>query len=76
LESRAAPSDWLNTALARRIPGAADAAAESRLKAKQLAVVRDNHERLLHAVKADVEPPYLVDPLRVDASEYVNPNGN
>jgi hypothetical protein len=76
LESRSAPSDWLDSALAQRIPGAADAAAESRLKQKQLAVVRDNHERILHTVKADVAPPYLVDPSRVDGSEYVNPNGN
>jgi hypothetical protein len=72
LAARQAPSDWLDVALAQRIPGAADAAAESRLKAKQLAVVRDNHERLVHAVKADVAPPYLVDPSRVDGSEYVN----
>lgn len=73
LESRQAPSDWLDAALAQKIPGAADAAAESKLKQKQLAVVRSNHDRLVHAVKADVDPPYLVDPSTVSADDYVNP---
>jgi hypothetical protein len=73
LDSRSAPSDWLDTALAQKIPGAADAVAESKLKAKQLAVVRSNHDRLVHAVKADMEAPYLVDPSTVSAEDYVNP---
>lgn len=73
LESRQAPSDWLDTALAQKIPGAADAVAESNLKAKQLAAVRSNHDRIVHAVKADVDPPYLVDPSTVSAEDYVNP---
>jgi hypothetical protein len=73
LESRNAPSDWLDTALAQKIPGAADAVAESKLKAKQLAAVRSNHDRIVHAVKADVDPPYLVDPSTVSAEDYVNP---
>jgi hypothetical protein len=72
LESRQAPSDWLDTALARKIPGAADAVAASKLKAKQLAAVRSNHDRTVHAVKADVDPPYLVDPSTVSAEDYVN----
>lgn len=76
LTSKRAPSDWLDVALAQRIPGAADAAAESRLKAKQLAVVRDNHSRLVRSVNADIAPPYLVDPTTVDGSEYVNPNNS
>jgi hypothetical protein len=73
LESLHAPSDWLDTALAQKIPGASNAVAESNLKTKQLAVVRSNHERIVHAVKADLNPPYLVDPSTVSAEDYVNP---
>ena len=74
LASRGAPSDWLPNALASRVPGLDDAQAESALKAKQLAVLAQNHAGLSKAIANDNPPPPLYNPYSatITAKPYTN----
>ncbi|OBJ38799.1 hypothetical protein A5621_13055 [Mycobacterium colombiense] len=74
LASKQAPADWLPAALAARVPGAADAATEAKLKGKQLAVLRSNHARLSNSIRKDIDAPPLLDPANVIAGDYTNPS--
>ena len=59
LASRGIPTNWLPTALASKVPGLDDAQAEATLKAKQLAVLAQNHAGLTRAIANDNPPPPL-----------------
>jgi hypothetical protein len=74
LDAKQAPRDWLPAALAAKVPAAAQAAAEVKLKAKQLDMLRSNHARLTNAIAKDVDAPPLFDPSTVTADDYVNPS--
>jgi hypothetical protein len=62
--------------LAAKIPGAADALTDAKLKAKRLAVLRSNHTRLTNAISKDIDAPPLIDPAQVTAEDYANPIGS
>jgi hypothetical protein len=73
LDAKQAPRDWLPAALAAKVPAAAQAAAEAKLKAKQLDMLRSNHARLTNSIVKDVDAPPLFDPSTVSTDDYVNP---
>jgi hypothetical protein len=73
LDARQAHRDWLPATLAAKIPGAANAVTEAKVKSKALAILRSNHTRLRNAMSKDVDAPSLVDPSSVTADDYVNP---
>jgi hypothetical protein len=62
LASRGVPAGWLNDAFASKVPGLRDAEAEAALKAKQLAVLAQNHAALTKAIANDNPPPPLYSP--------------
>lgn len=74
LASRGVPADWLSTALASRVPGLDDAQAEAALRAKQLAVLAQNHASLTKAIANDNPPPPLYSPYSasITAEPYRN----
>ncbi|MCV7352179.1 hypothetical protein [Mycobacterium parmense] len=74
LASRGLPSDWLSHALVSRVPGLDDAQAEATLKAKQHAVLAQNHAALTKAITNDNPPPPLLDPYSpaITAKPYTN----
>jgi hypothetical protein len=72
LASRKVPAGWLPSALSSRIPGLADAQADSILQARQLAVLQRNHDTLTNAMAKDVAAPPLLDPSQVDATPYTD----
>lgn len=61
LTSRGAPTDWVDQAVAARIPGSDDQRAEAALKAKRRDVLAANNASLLRSFKAGTPPPELVD---------------
>jgi hypothetical protein len=70
LASRNVPAGWLPTAPASRVPGLADAQAEATLKARQLAVLQQNHAGLTNAIEKDTSVPRLLDPYQVTSEAY------
>jgi hypothetical protein len=70
LVSRNVPAGWLPTALASRVPGLADAQAEATLKARQVAVLQQNHAGLTNAIEKDTSVPPLLDPYQVTSEAY------
>lgn len=70
LASRNVPAGWLPTALASRVPGLSDAQADATLKARQHAVLAQNHAALKNAIEKDLAAPPLLDPAQVDAQPY------
>ena len=74
LASRGVPAGWLNDALASKVPGLRDAQAEAALKAKQLAVLAQNHAALTKAIANDNPPPPLYSPYSaaITAEPYSN----
>ncbi|HTX93663.1 MAG TPA: hypothetical protein VME67_01755 [Mycobacterium sp.] len=74
LASRGVPSDWLPNALASRVPGLDEAQAEATLKAKQHAVLAQNHAALTKAIANDNPPPPLYNPYSatITAEPYTN----
>lgn len=70
LASRNAPGGWLPGALAAKIPGLSDASADAIVKARQLAVLQQNHHALTNSMEKDVAAPQLLDPARVTAEPY------
>lgn len=70
LVSRNLPVGWLPDALAKVIPGVAEASADAILKARQHAVVTANHQRLQHAMESDLAAPPLIDPTTVTSTPY------
>jgi len=70
LASRNAPTGWLTDALSSRIPGLSDAQADSILKARQAAVLAQNHQNLTRAMQNDTSAPPLLDPYAVTAEAY------
>ena len=74
LDGKGAPSDWLPAALAAKVPSAAEAATEAKLKLKRLGALHSNHDRLTRAFKADVDVPPLFDPAKITGEDYVNPS--
>ena len=72
LASRNVPTGWLTDALSSRIPGLSDAQADSILKARQAAILAENHARLTNAMAKDLNPAPLLDPYAVDATPYTN----
>lgn len=75
LISRGIPSDWLNDALAQRVPGLDGAQAEARLKAKQFAVLSANHDNLTRAMQRHTAPPPLLDPYNPSITSEPYRNG-
>jgi hypothetical protein len=73
LESKQAPFDWLPSALIAKIPGAAEAARDAKLKLKALAMLGSNHARLMSSMVKDTPAPPLLNPADVSADDYVNP---
>jgi hypothetical protein len=74
LASRGAPAGWLPSSLASRVPGLDDAQAEATLKAKQHAVLAQNHAALTKAIANDNPPPPLYNPYSatITAKPYTN----
>lgn len=74
LASRGAPTGWLPSALASRIPGLDDAQAEATLKSKQHAVLAQNHAALTKTIANDNPPPPLYNPYSatITAKPYTN----
>jgi hypothetical protein len=70
LSSRSLPTGWLTQALSARIPNLADAQADKVVKARQLAIVKDNHRRLMDAFHKGTPAPVLHDPTTVSADPY------
>jgi hypothetical protein len=70
LASRSLPTDWLSGAVASKIPGLSDAAADSTLKARQLAVLQRNHSALTNAFAKDTAAPQLLDPSTMTSEPY------
>jgi hypothetical protein len=70
LADRGAPTGWLSDALAAKIPGLADAAADAAVKAKQHAILLQNHNALTNAFAKDVAAPQLIDPAIATAQPY------
>ncbi len=68
------PMDWLTPALADRIPGLDEVRAESALKAKQLAVLAQNHAALTRTIANDNPPPPIYSPYSpaITAEPYRN----
>lgn len=64
------PAEWLPNALANRIPGLSDAAADATLKQKQLAQLAQNHGMLQRSFANDVAPQALLDPANVSVEPY------
>ncbi|MDT5137801.1 MAG: hypothetical protein QOD58_2063 [Mycobacterium sp.] len=57
-------------ALSVRIPDLADAQADKVVKARQLAIAKDNHRRLMDAFHKGTPAPVLHDPTTVSAEPY------
>jgi hypothetical protein len=75
LASRNVPTDWLNDALAQRVPGLDDLRSEAALKAKRYAMLAQNHAGLTKAFAAGTPPPpALLDPFSptINAEPYRN----
>ncbi|OBH80197.1 hypothetical protein A5681_04530 [Mycobacterium scrofulaceum] len=74
LASRGVPADWLNAALAQRIPGLDEAQAEATLKAKQYAVLVQNHHALTKAIANDTPAPPIYSPFSpaITGKQYTN----
>jgi hypothetical protein len=70
LATRSLPTDWLSGALANKIPGLADATADATLKARQLAVIAANHQKLQRAMQSDTDVPALIDPGTMNSTPY------
>lgn len=75
LTSRNAPTGWLPGALAQRIPGLGDATTAARLRARQLAVLKHNHEGLQKAFAKDLAAPPLMDPSQQNSTPYSDYSG-
>ena len=75
LASRNVPTGWLPDALASKIPGLSEAAADATQKAKQYAILLQNHNALTNAIAKDVAAPALLDPAIATAEPYTNPMG-
>ena len=75
LESRSAPTGWLPQALAAKIPGLADAAANATVLTKQHAILQHNHRALTSAIQKDIAAPELLDPAIATADQYVDYSG-
>lgn len=72
LARRQVPAGWLPRALAEKIPGMADADADERVKARQLAILTQNHHALTRAMEKDIAAPPLLDPTTVTAVPYID----
>jgi hypothetical protein len=74
LSSKGAPTGWVNTALAQRIPGVDDLRADAALKSKRLAVLNANHNALTKAFAAGTPTPALLDPYSptITSEPYAN----
>jgi hypothetical protein len=55
-------SDWLQSAIAERIPGFKEAAEAKTLAARQHAVIAQNHANLTKSILSDTPPAPLLDP--------------
>lgn len=75
LQSRNIPTDWLNTAIAQRIPGLDELRADAALKAKRRDVLAANNAALLKAFNNGTPPPELVDPYAAVTSAKPYSNG-
>jgi hypothetical protein len=74
LAIRNIPTEWLNEALAQRVPGLDDLRDDATLNAKHYAVLAQNHAGLVKAFSAGTLPPPLVDPYlpSITAKPYDN----
>jgi len=70
LAQRNLPAGWLPDALSQKIPGLSDAQADATLKARQHAVLAQNHHALTNAIEKDLAAPPLLDPSQVSAEPY------
>jgi hypothetical protein len=71
LSARSLPTGWLTQALSARIPNMADAQADQVIKARQLAIAKSNHRRLMDVFsKGTLPAPVLHDPTSVSADPY------
>ena len=70
LASRNIPTGWLSDALVSRIPGLADATAAATQKARQHAILLQNHNALTNAFAKDVAAPQLIGPATATAQPY------
>jgi hypothetical protein len=70
LASRNVPAGWLPEVLADRVPGLSDAKANATLKARQHAILQQNHNALTHAFAKDTAAPQLIDPAMATAQPY------
>jgi hypothetical protein len=70
LASRGVPAGWLPDALGDKVPGLADPKADATLKARQHAVLAQNHHALTNAMAKDLAAPPLLDPYRVTGEAY------
>jgi hypothetical protein len=72
LSTRNVPATALMGALAARIPGLQEAQSDERVKARQHAILQQNHHHLVNAINKDVAAPPLLSPLGVDATPYTD----
>jgi hypothetical protein len=70
LASRNVPTGWLTDAMLSRIPGLSDAQADATLKARQAAIVGQNHQNLVRAMEKDTDPAPLLDPYQATSQAY------
>lgn len=75
LSSRGVPSEWLNAALAQRIPGVDDLRDDAALKSKRVAVLTLNHNALVKAFANGTPAPELVDPYSPSITPAAYTNG-
>ena len=72
LKSRNVPADWMDDALADKIPGLSEAQADAIVKARQYAILAQNHEHLTNAMEKDVAAPPLLGLDSVTAEPYTD----
>jgi len=70
LASRSVPAGWLPDALALKIFGLSNAAADAIQKAKQHAILLQNYNALTNAFAKDIAAPQLLDPTIATATPY------
>ena len=72
LNAVGAPTDWVDGAIAQRVPEAAAATSDAILKARQAAILAQNHAMLTRAIANDVAPQPLLSPANVTATPYLD----
>jgi hypothetical protein len=70
LASRSMPTGWLPAAYAAAIPGLTEATTAAGLKARQYAVLAQNHHVLTNAFAKGIAAGPLLDPAQVSAAPY------